>query len=426
MKRSSLIDRHFLNNVFFNYGSQLIIISAGFIRVTLSTRHAGIAVYGMVATAVALSAMLTNLMTFRTNEAVIAFYKRGQSIGDPNLCYLSLVAGLCLDLAIGGLLCISVVALSSFIADFILKDIELRSGVVILGCAMFANFLRGAPAGLMVAEERFRLINSLQIIEALLKLLILLYIVISNISMTFDLVIVSTLIPAVVVTGIMYYHPIAKLIGPLRRATIPKAQLKDYFRFTTSTFLSSTLKAANLNIDTVLLSALTNPVIVGSYDILKQFLSPLSIISGPFSSQITPRFVEAVTRKEPDIIRETIKHTNLLLTRLSILVIIVMTPAVLAYSQWNGLNFTRTHYIAFSVLALSTITIRRMWWCRAFSVSTNPKISVQSGIISSFVLPISVVIFASLVGGLIGTAIGMLINSLVLTWFWSNKLKEAF
>ena len=423
MKRS-LIDRSFLNNVFFSYGSQFLIAIAGFARITLITRYAGIDVYGIIATLTALSSILANLLTFRTNEAVVTFYKRGQVKKEYSLCRLALVSGLFLDAVLGGVLLVSVLSLSSVIATTLLKKAALQSGVSIFAFIMVAKFLRGTPAGLLVAKERFVLINSLNVAEAVLKLLILSGIVFSNMAMTLELVIYSTLIPTVLITGSIYFLPIIELMGQLRHAGLAKDQLRDYGRFTASTFLSSTLKAGNQNIDTILLGYLTSPAVVGVYDILNQFLMPLKVISSPFSSQITPRFVQSIASQKVDDVKDTIQHAGVLLTKISLPVFIAVTPLMIVYGQWNELNFRLEHYTCFALLFLSAAMEQRRWWVRSFSISTNPAVSVQAGTLSSIVAISSIIALASALGGLIGTAGGVFTKNVVVTFFWNKRLKE--
>ncbi len=90
MKKHSLIDARFKGNVLFSYGAQVATIGLGFISVTIITRYAVIETYGMVSMMTLLSAILSNLLTFRTSEAVVNFYKRGQAENMPGLSELSL------------------------------------------------------------------------------------------------------------------------------------------------------------------------------------------------------------------------------------------------------------------------------------------------------------------------------------------------
>ena len=421
--KNSLIDNRFKLNVLFSYITQLIGVGAGFISTTLITRYAGIETLGMIAAMNALSGILANLMTFRTNEAVINFYKKGEANNTLGLCRLALLAGLILDMGMGVLLLILVQLFSPLIANSLLKHPDLQTDVVIFSGVMFAKFLRGTPLGLLVAEERFRFINMLNLGEQVLKVLLLGAMVFFGVTLTFKYIIYSIIIPAVLVTFTVYLFPLIKLIGPLRGVPLPKDQCSDYVRFSLNTFLSSTLKAGNQNIDTIILGYLTNTSEVGIYSLFSQFLSPMAMVSAPFSSQITPRFVQAIAENRSNDIRDTISHANNLLIRGFFLILIVIVPIMVIYGKYNNLNFTLEHYAGFSIMIVSAFFSQQFWWCRSFSISTQPKFSVQAGILASAITPFAVYFLISITGGFLGAATGILITQVMLMFFWMTKLK---
>ena len=422
MKRS-LIDKQFKGNVLFSYGTQLFVVGVGFISTTLITHYAGIATYGMIATMTALSGILANLMTFRTNEAVINFYKQGEVKNIPGLCRLALLAGLSLDMVMGGLLFLLVQLFSPIIAASLLKQSDLQADVALFSSIMLAKFLRGTPLGLLVAEERFRLINSLNLVEQLFKALLLSVMVFSGISLTFANIIWSMLIPSVLVTCTVYVFPLIKLAGSLRGVPLPRDRWRDYGHFTLSTFLSSTLKAANQNIDTIILGYFTNPANVGIYSLFGQFLSPIAMLAVPFTNQITPLFVKAVVENRLEDIRLAINHANRLLMKGFILMLLLISPIIYIYGNLNKLNFTLEHYVVFIVMIISAFFIQQLWWGRQFSIAVDARISLLANAISVCLTIVCVTVFTQLFG-LIGCSIGMLINYMGVLVFYKLIIRN--
>ncbi len=357
----------------------------------------------------ALAGVLTNLITFRTNEAVINFYKRGQVENDPGLCRLSLMVGLMLDLLMGGILFLVVQIMAPTIAQVLLKEINSQAGVAIFSGIMLATFLRGTALGLLVAEERFRFINSLNVAEQMLKVVLLALAVYLGVELSFENIVWVMLIPSIFVTVVVYGFPLHKLFSNLRAVRIPRQHLGNYARFSLSTFLSSSLKAGNQHIDTVILGYLTNPTNVGIYNLFKQFLSPMSMLAGPYAAQIYPRFVQAMIENKAETIRDTVAHANNSLMKGFALLLFFIAPFLSLYSEWNNLNLTGEQYLAFGVMVIASFMAQQLWWGRPFSLATDPAITLYANVIS-IALTVSFVYIFTEELGLIGAPLGILVN----------------
>lgn len=423
MKRS-LIDARFKKNVLFSYGTQLAAIGAGFISLTLITRYAGIDTYGRVAILTALAGILINLMTFRTNEAVINFYKRGRVENDLGLCRLALIAGIALDLTIGLALFLIMKILAPAIADNLLKQVNMEPAVVIFSGVVLATFLRGTAFGLLVAEERFRVINVLNVAEQVLKVVLLSLAVYVGITLNLENIILMMLISSIVVTSTVYGLPLRRLFGDLRLAKISNHYVRNYARFSLSTFVSSSLKAGNQNMDTMMLGYLTNPAIVGIYNLFKQVLSPMNMLAAPYSAQAYPRFVQAATERDSDAIRDTIVHANNLLIKRSVLFLIFITIFLSIYGEWNSLDLKFKEYFVFAVMVISAVLSQQLWWGRPFSLAINPTLTLRANVLS-MILTISFVYLLTKTMGLTGVALGMLINYLGVTIYYRFALRRV-
>ncbi|QXE91556.1 glycosyltransferase [Geomonas subterranea] len=421
--KKSLIDQRFKKNLLFNYATQAVGITAGFVTTTLIARNAGLHTYGLIGLLAALGGVLTNLLSFRTNEAVVSFYKKGEVENDPGSRRLALVAGMLIDLCVGLFLYFLVSGLAPFIARTLLKEPGEYPGVALYAGIMLSSFLRGTPLGLLIALERFRLVNLITLTEQLLKMLAVALLVHAGSPVTLRGIVTAYLVPAVAVTLFVYCYPVARL-ARLRGARIPRGRVVDYAQFSISTFVSSTLKAGNQNVDTVVLGVFTTPAAVGAYTLFRQFLAPISMVTTPFSSQSYPRFSEAVARRRLDDISQTVRHANRLLMKAFLALCIVIVPGLFIYDRWNGLGFTWQHYLTFALLLVNALVLQRLWWCRPFAVAFDPNISLRGNLIYSLSLPLCLVLAVSS-AGLIGVGAALTLTALLQWAYWSAIMRKA-
>lgn len=419
----SLIDRRFKSNLLFNYVTQGIGIAAGFVTVTLITRNAGLNTYGLVSMMAAIGGVLTNLISFRTNEAVISFYKRGEVERDPGNRRLALAAGMLLDLAVGLFLFLLVGRLSPYIAADLLKDPSTAPGVSIYAVTMLSTFLRGTPIGLLIALERFRLVNLLNLAEQFLKMVVIALLAGFGYPLTFRTIIAAFLAPAALITLGVYWLPLAKLAGELRSAVIPRQKIGDYARFSMSTFISSALKAGNQNVDTLVLGYFTNPASVGAYTLFRQFLAPVSMVTSPFAAQSYPQFSEAVAQRRVGLISSTVSHANRLLLGAFLGLALAIVPSLVVYGNWNGLDFRGEHYLTFALMMLNALILQQLWWCRPFSVAVDPNLSLRGNLIYSVSMLISLVLAVKL-AGLVGVGLALTATALMQQAYWSASMRK--
>lgn len=391
---------------------------------TIITRYAGMDVYGMVAVMAALSAILSNLLTFRTNEAVISFYKRGQLEGNLGLCRLALIAGMLLDCVVGLLLFGLMRFFALDIAESLLKRPEFADEVALYSWVILATFVRGTAVGLLAAEERFNYVSGVVFAEALLKVFLLLVFLWRDKPFDLQSVVFTNLVSSISITFLLYRIPAKKLLLDLRYISTPFYMFAEYFKFSVSTFLSSSLKAGNQNVDTLIIGFFINPTQVGFYSLFRQFLAPISMIATPFASQIYPRFVQCVVERKRDLMRDTIRSGNRILLVGFLVAAGLIAPALYFYGQWNGLSFTTDHFTTFGVMAFGTLLLQQMWWARALSLSLNPNWSIYAGILSSAVMIFAGSLFVWLCG-LVGAAITGLLSALLLTVYWNIKLRTV-
>ena len=417
-----IIDKKFRSNVLFSYGSQALKLALGFAWTTLLIKQIGIHLYGAITLLTALSATTSALLTFRTNEAVVQFHRLAEHQGNHGMARLALVAGLALDAMGACVILFLAYLLSPFISSLLLKDVSLAPSVELYSWVMVATFMRGTGIGLMAARDRFKVINAFVVMEQLGKLLILIGMLYLGTSLSLEYIIWVILL-VTGLTTICLLSLVARELLLTRGAVIPTGELGRYFRFSASTFVSSTLKAATQNVDSLIIGGVTGPASAGVYGIIKQFLSPLLILTGPFTEQIHPRFVSAVAGKQFADIRETIRTIGLKFWRWSTLLSVGIFVAISVYWVAVGLPLTAANFLTFLFSLASTLLLQQLWWSRGFALSIDPNISIRANIYYGLLM-LSLVTALTFRLGLAGGAAGVLISAMVIVYYWHGTLKK--
>jgi O-antigen/teichoic acid export membrane protein len=420
-----MLDRKFKSDTIFAYATQAGTVAVGFVFMLAITRYGSVELYGALMLLVSLSSVLGNAASFRTNESVVAFYKQGEVAGDLARCKFAIYAGILLDILVGSILLAILYLNDRLIASSLLKDAGAEREVALYGWVILVSALKSTPQGFLLATDRIKVVNAINFIEQLSKLIIAVSLVFFRGYLTLKTVIVAALIPAICAVLITYIPLAVALLTHLRTAPfrVERTLTGDYARFSLSTFTSSALKAGNQNIDTLILGFATDPRIAGIYATFRQFLSPLAFMTVPFESIMYPRFVKAVVEGRRTEIHKAIFSINRKLVRPYGLALIAAIPAILLYDLYIKINLGIMNFLALGIMGATAILRGRLWWSRAFSNSTNPRISMISN--AGATLYVLVVLFpASHWLGMTGTASSMFVLAVVLTSYWFSELKK--
>lgn len=421
-----MIDKKFKSNTVISYLSQAGVVACGFAFTTLVTQYAGITVFGILGILTAFSSVLSNLLTFRTNEAIVVFYKRGESAGDLGLCKFALLVGILLDVLVGSLLFALVYNSASLIAEYLIRDTAAEAAIQLFAGTLFFQFFRGAPLGYLVAKEHFKSLNLLTLSEHLIKVGITAGIILGSGGINLHQIISAGLVAAMSASVTVYVFLLVKLVHSFIKipVTINRGLIVDYLSFSLSTFLSTALKAGNQNIDTLVLGLVTDARLVGIYALFRQFLAPLAFISGPFATLAYPRFVQAVVDRRQTEIRAAIRQVNVKLIMVYAGALILMIPAMIGYGWWLKLDLQSADYLTFAIMIGSAFLSGQLWWARPFSNAVNPNFSLQGNLFATLFL-LTCIYPATSHFGLLGTSTVMLILGFGATIFWNSKLAKS-
>ncbi|MDO8264184.1 MAG: oligosaccharide flippase family protein [Gallionella sp.] len=421
--RPSLIDRNFRTNAIFSYATQALTTGLGFISVTLITRYGGLAVYGQLAILIAMTSFAQAAVGVRSNDAVVKFFTRGTISGDFDQVKTILIMSFFIDAILGAFLYTSLFLLSPLLSERLLHDATLVTSVKMYAAVALITFLRGTAYGLIIATSRFRTLNVLSVLEQTTRLLLLLWFVVTEATLSLSNVIVSTGLSAGVMTFVFYAVQTRQLLKTLKNSHFRATYVAEYVKFNLSAFASSTIKLGNQGLDTLALGALTGAPEVGVYNLFKQFMSPVNIVSNPLTTQIAPKFVAAIAEDRRSDVWFTISNTERVLRRAFFAIALVIAPAAAVYSLWNGISYTPGQYFAFAIMLAGAYIQLSLWWCRSFSVAYD----IRSSLISNAVYTVSIIVLIvplTIVGGLWGAAAAVTTTLMIVSLYWRGEIRK--
>ncbi len=418
-----MIDKKFQSDIWVGYiahgGSAL----GGVLFMFVVTRYGSVEIYGALMLLLSLSRIMGHLFAFRTNEALVAFYKQGEIAGAPERSKFAIFAGIGLDLISGTVLLAVAILGSNVLAGTLLKDPDAAGEVALFGYVMLISALKSSPIAFLQATERVKLANTIMLFEVLMRLAIAGYTALSCYSIGLREAIWAILGSASLATLFAYIFLFEAIFGRLRTTRRPcdRRLIHEYLRFNLQTTLSSKLKAGNQNIDSLVLGLLTNTYTAGVYATFRQMLAPLAFLSAPFAMVAYPRFVKAAAQRRQNEMSKLIKSVNRkLLLAFSAAALVILVGADF-YVRVNSLEISRSEYVALFLMTSSTLVTGLLWWARPFSNSVNPNLSLLANFLATLFL-LTTLFPATWVLGMVGTASAMFVLSVLLALYWHYAL----
>lgn len=414
-----MLDRKFKRNYLWTLAAQVANLCAAFVFLGAVTRLGGLGVLGQLSLLVSLTAVLGNLLSFRTNEAVLTYFKRAEIDARPDQKKFAVVAGILLDVFVATVLCAIVFFGRSLICEHLLKDRSVEGDVALYGLIIAGLVLRSTPIALLQATEHFRAVNLLTTLEPWLKLALVLFAHLKDSGLNLHSVVIATLVAnlgTLLIAAALAAHQHARelLAVPIYR---DRTHLRQYLSYCASTFASSTLKAGNQQIDVLVLGYLTQPHVSGLYATLRQFAAPLAFISNPIATISQARFVQAAHQHQLAELAATIARLNRRLAALFAVAAPALALAAWIYGELAHIRYTAWQALALPALLLAGALSASQWWARPFSSATNPRFSLVSNALASALIIVGAPLLI-LQAGLTGAALAQLTMVAVTYLYW--------
>ena len=406
-------------------GSQVLSIVLNIIISKLS----GIETYGQVVALFSVSAIISNLVSFRSNDAVIVFFQKGSDQNNEANKQLTIFLGLILDL-ISGLIALSVfVFFSDRIAEFFLKSKESAEAVSHYAYILFIQIITATPVAYLTLKERFVSIGIISIGCNVLKIAIYLLLYYFKKQVAINDVVFSILISTSIFYGGLFLYVFYRNAFQNKdlKINFARPQIHQFLSLSWKNFLSTTIKSGTQNVDSLLVSYLLGNRAAGIYGLTKQYASGITFLSYPFSIVYYTKIVTAVTEGDKKKLENLVLPVN---RRLMFAFIVVSIGAMIFFNNFSNLNhevgFVQKNILLILVLVSAMLTAQ-CWWCRSFSNAVNAEYSVNASWIGLGVFSLTAYPFIKYFG-LNGAALSASLNSgLVFIYFkakWENYQKH--
>ena len=420
-----LLNSKFKKDLSFSYITKAITVSFGFLQIFLINRYFGIATFGQLAIIMSTAGVFSSLLTARSSEAVTRFFKREELKQNYENAKFILFTGFSIDLVTAILLVGLIYFTSSFIATTFLKDIKLQNEIVLYSYITFFIFLKGTLFGYLQSKEMFVKMNVINIIESFIKIVMIISFVFIWDATNLDDIIYSFLAASIISLLYATYIFLTLYLKEYKdiKLVINKALLKEYWNFNFKTFFSSSLKAINQHADNLMIAYFLNNEIVGIYQLIKKILSPIMIISEPFSTLVYPKLIHFFETKQNQRFKNIIIKITLYIFMLSIF---YMTLGYLFLGKiliLMGVDFKPIYNSYYIIIGSIVVFTASLWWSRIFSNVLNPMYSIYSIIFGNVYL-ITISLLSIYYFGLIGFLCSILILRIFTNMYWFFLLNK--
>jgi O-antigen/teichoic acid export membrane protein len=407
----------------FNYGSQGISMLLNLSFSLIVSKFAGIKFFGEFLIITSMSSVLINLLSFRADEAAIAFYKKGQEILDFELSKAALALSIFLDLLTGLLVFSLLIFFSNFISIYFLHRAEASNAIFLYACFVLIQSLNSVPFSYLMLKDRFKFSGILGILFNASKLFIIFIFIKNNVNLTLENVITSLIIASCLIYLPMFLWVLNVIFFQMKSVKLKMKyeSFKEYRKFVATTFLSSSLKAGFQNIDIFILGYVSGPMSTGTYGIFKQFFGSFSFFTSPLGVQLYPKFISAKIRNNLKKIRSAIVIINQKILLLNIFLAAMSLITLQLYLYIHHMKNTVPIVATFILLLASASLNNLLWWARSYSNTIDPTHSLKANFYSSILL-LTFIFPLTKVFGMVGTAITMLLVSISLSMYWHRIL----
>lgn len=422
-----LVNTKFKKDLSISYASKLIIFSFGFLQILLINRYYGVEIFGQLTIIVSSAGIFSSLVTAKSSEAVTRFFTREILNNNIENAKFILVIGIVIDIFISLLLVLLVYLCSNLISEKLLQNMNLSFEVFIYSFVGFFTFLRGTLIGYFQAKEMFFQINLISVIEAFVKISLLV------ISIFYFEQLIYIIYIFIFASFISYFYSLILFLKHYKlsfsniKININKDLLKEYFSFNLKTFTSSSLKIGTTNIDNLILAYYTNSEIVGIYQTLKKIFSPLLFVVSPISMLKLTQTVRLYENKEFFTLHKLIYSITAKLTIFSVFILICLFFILKYYFMYQNIQYTNEIAISFIILSFYFILPTLIWWSRNFIIMYNPTIPIYTNLILTFTsILFPIILFElNILSPLIAISLSILL-ALIPSWIFAPLIYIKF
>lgn len=348
-------------------------------------KYAGYEEFGLFVLLMSLIGVMLDIVSSRTSEGVTYFsklnYDRKNVIFSG--CTFDIIIAVVFSFAIG-------VLLFSYSSFDVLSKVE-SEAIILYGLYPLTRILFGTSQGILIADEKYNEVIIINFLSTLLRLLATFFVIYvtklnhTTIALTYA---ISTIIFVPFFIKTLY---LSKFWYFSSRKIVP-----GFFSYSVKTFLSSLVKSGNKKIDNLIIGFYIGPAFLGLYELCKKLVLPVTFLVNPLSNIYFPIFVTNYAAGNFKKIRSVIKKSSFYILALQISYAVITTLAIiyLPVGIFDDYEFNEILFVYLSVL-ISFSFIQHTWWCRPFSNSVDPKLSLYVNLLMTLgylciVLPLTI------------------------------------
>jgi O-antigen/teichoic acid export membrane protein len=348
-------------------GGTVVVTLCVFAETILLARHLGVDLYGVFLLVVAFPEAVLQVLDLRVKDAINKYLTEALTTGEHRRAVALLKLFWLLDVAVGLLCLLIVVALSRPVADLLTGDPDNAHLMVIFAFGLLLGTLDAATGSVLRVLDRFRLAFITGSIGIAARLALVAAVVVAGGG-----------IEAVVWARVAGELAITLAIGSVSVVLLkrllwqdrctPMAELgeqrREIFGFLMSTNLAGTLKMASTKLDTMLLGALGTPAAVALYRFALQFARAPLLLSDALYAAVFPTFARAAAQGRRREIRNVARSSTLILC-------LTLLPGSLLAAAFGGDILSlmggeryRASGTVFAICVLSVLPYGVLFWLR--------------------------------------------------------------
>lgn len=358
----------FRNDFIYSYIVNLITMFSGLVLMFLINRYGSLSTYGEVSIVLAFGGILNNIITAKSNEGVVKFAIKFKNNNEYNKVNQIILFSLIVDFVLASI-AILLFSLSAHIAsDFLLKDESKYMLIVYFGVIVAMKLLRNALMGYLQSEQKISSINNFTLLDIVLKVFLIGFLVASSHNLTSENVIISYMIGAIITTISLFLYALPHILKLFYRYGISfcKDTYKEFYFFTKTMYLATFIRGFAADMDNIILGFFTNPQTVGIYQVVKNLISPITLISSPMGLIYYPVLNNLYEQNKINAFRSKIKRVTTYVTIISLGILIFLIPFDMYILRYFNIEASSEIFSFFLLQGLFMLIITIQWWIRIF------------------------------------------------------------
>lgn len=379
----------------------------------ISVSVAGYEEYGLFVLLMSLVGVMLDVVSSRTSEGVTYFYKLDKE--KRNVIFSGCVFDLFVALFF-------LIAISIFYFNY--EKIESLSkinkeAVVLYAIYPFFRILFGTTQGYLIAIGNYKKIVVLNFLSSTIRLLVTIVLVFYG---ELDHVLIALTYALSALVFIPHIYSVIKLSKFWKFNE--KEVVRGFFKYSIKTFFSTLVKSGNKKIDNLIVGLILGPSFLSLYDLCKKLLLPINFLVSPLANVYFPDFISNYSLGNFQNIIEVIKKSSFYILLIQTLFASFTIFSIFFFSSifFDGYKEDDILRVYFTVLLSFSFT-QHTWWCRPFSNSVNPNMSLIANLLMTIGYFLIVIPF-TMYFNRNGFLLSITVINLLLFLFWFYLLRK--